>query len=267
MKKALLAVVVLIVLAGAGSYGWRYYAATRTVLPDFTDLPPGPRAPAADGLGAQVGKTRFTEIEALGAQNGWSCKDTSARALMKIYREQKKKEREEKAARGEVDAVTKASGSGKASAMGQNPQIRWSCEDTTSDRLKDRARPLAKGRLLFIWDSPDHPLRHVSYRRQHADEAQALTDAQQTLAAMTARYGEPHKILKPLPDGVALGAKLFPRFDMYTYEWSWADVKVTVQVMGMAQGADVYEAVEVPWPVRAEAPALPADYVAPQKAP
>lgn len=218
--------------------------AVEDVLPDFKELPPGPRAPKSSGFGVAVGKTRLSDVEETIARRHLDCKDTSARALMKAAREHKAVTK----AADDVDATSSAS-SKKTSPMEKNPQVRLSCEGTPADAIGDRPRPSASGRVLFIFDSPKHPLRHVSYRRVHKDPAAARNDAVDALAAMTASYGAPTAITGALP---AEGAP-FERYSPYKAEWIWPDVKVTVSALSFGErGVDVYEAVEVPWPIRTD---------------
>jgi len=191
-----------------------------------------------------------------------TCHDTSARALMKQMREKKIAEIEAKKAKGEeVDAVSGASVLHKKSPKERNPQVRLSCEDVRAASLTDRARPPAKGRLLYIFDSPDHPLRHVSYRRVHRDPKAALADVSSALEALTALYGPPLTSSGPLPvasEGID-PALIFPLLKTLKYEWRYADLLVQLTALNFGKrGIDVLESIEVPWPVRSDAPALPA---------
>lgn len=259
MKKIIvLAVSLSAAIAVGGYYTWRGMmmrrAADEVVLPDFEELGSGPRAPATALFGLEVGKSTFADVQALEARAKLSCKDTSARALMKQMRAMKKKEREEKAAQGiEVDATSSAS-SKKKSPMEKNPQVRYSCEDTEAAQLTDRARG-GKGRVLFVLDSPEHPVRHASFRRNHLLPDSAWRDATDTLAALTKVYGEPTSVQRPIPD--APSPNVFPLYVQSRYAWEYADLKVMLDVMGTPRGINVHEAIEVPWPVRSDAPTLP----------
>ncbi|MEQ8275664.1 MAG: hypothetical protein RMA76_33980 [Deltaproteobacteria bacterium] len=258
MKKKLLFLVPVIAIVAAGAYySWRGImmrrAADEVVLPDFAELGPGPRAPTTALLGVEVGKSTFDDVKGLASARGLDCKDTSARALMKQMRAMKKKEREEKMAQGiEVDATSSASAK-KKSPMEKNPQVRYSCEDTKAAQLADRERD-GVGRVLFVLDSPEHPVRHASYRRNHKTSQAAWHDAKATLDALTKTYGEPKMVKRPLPD--APSADAFPLYTQSRYAWEFADLKVMLDVMGTPRGVNVHEAVEVPWPVRSDAPAL-----------
>ncbi len=234
-----------------------YYARARAprviedVLPVFSELPAGPRAPKSELLGARVGFTTFAEIETFGKTHDMLCKDTSARALMRAAREKKKAETEKKKAEG-VD-VTSSASSKKVSPMEQNPQVRWSCEGTVSSAIGDRTRVPATGRVLYIFDSAKHPLRHVSYRRVHRDHAQARADLLDSIAAVKALYGEPQQTSGTLPEE---GAE-FQKYEPYKLEWKFTDVALTVSGLSFGErGVDIYEAIEVPLPVRSDAPAL-----------
>jgi hypothetical protein len=211
------------------------------VLPAFIDPPAGPRAPARHGFGVPVGKTSLGEIEAFIAKHQLACRDTSARALIREARE--KKQRVE-----DVDANTSASGK-KTSPMEKNPQVRLSCEGTAASKIGDRARTEGTGRLLFVFDSPKHDLRHVSFRRVFTDHASARKDLVETIDAVKAVYGEPTAISGTLPAEGTEFAKLEP----YKLEWVWTDLKISVSGLSYGErGVDVYEAFEVPWPVRVD---------------
>ena len=242
---------VLAALVFGGSYAARFlsqrarrHAEPEVVLPAFSEPPAGPRAPRSEGLGARVGRSTLADVEAAVKARGIACKDTSARALMKEMRAQKAKEG--------VDATSSASAK-KTSPMERNPQVRLSCEETEASKLGDRARPAGVGRLLYVFDSPSHPLRHVSYRRVHADHAAARADLLDAIAAMKSAYGEPAATSGALPpEGGEFG-----KYEPYKVEWIWTDVRVTVSALSYGErGVDVYEAVEVPWPVRSDAPVL-----------
>lgn len=266
MRFGLIVAPLLVGLGGAGSWWARQRAADQVVLPEFKDLPPGPRAPVVPAFGLMVGRSTLAEVEAYAKAHGLNCHDTSARALMKAMRQKKKEEKAAAEARGEeVDTVSKAS-SGKKSPMEQNPQVRLSCEGTQSERLPDRARAPGEGRVLFIFDSPTHPLRHVSYRRLHRSLADAFRDAEETYGWATGRLGAPPEATRSFPtpaEGDDLTA-LVPGYEPFNYRWAWADLAVSVTLTNFGKrGIDVYEAVEVPWPIRADAPVLPLDYVAP----
>lgn len=223
------------------------------VLPQFKEPAAGPRAPRTDAFDVVVGKTPLAEVETEMARRNLACKDTSPRALMAAMRA-------ERAKNAGVDAVSTASAK-KKSAMEKNPQVRLSCEDTHSSLLRDRARPPSTGRLLYVFDSSAHPLRHVSFRRMHRDQVRALDDVREALRAMKERFGPPTSItgaLPSMPEGpVEDHTVIFPRYVPFKAEWAWPDFEVTVSALSYGpRGVDVYEAAEVPWPVRSDAPAI-----------
>lgn len=238
----------------AASIARTFYAKARThepavedVLPVFTDVPPGPRAPKHELLGSSAGRSTFAEIEAFAKLHSIQCNDTSARAMMRAARAKKKAENERKKAEG-VDVTTSASSSSKkVSPMEQNPQVRWSCEGTAASAIGDRPRVEATGRLLYIFDSAKHPLRHVSYRRVHRDHAVARADVLQAIDAVRAAYGEPHASSGVLPgEGSEFG-----KYEPYKLEWKWADLAISVSALSFGErGVDVVESMEVPLPVR-----------------
>lgn len=265
-RRVVLAVAGIAAAGVLGYGGWRSMgrreAGPDTVLPAFEEPKPGPRAPRTEALGVSLGVTRLPEVERSIGERSLTCKDTSARALMKGMREAREKADAEKLARGEeVDATTSAS-SKKVNAREKNPQVRLSCESTHAASLGDRVRQPGTGRLLYIFDSPEHPLRHVSYRRIHRDQRAALADAEDALRGMTEIFGPPATTTGRLPVAGAAaaegeGAPLFEKYAPFKATWSWSDLTVTVSALSYgARGVDVYEAVEVPWPVRPDAPAL-----------
>lgn len=259
--KAALAALVLLILAAGGWRAWMMYGGNRdeTVLQEFQEPGDGPRAPSAEGFGVKVGTTTLEEVNALAAARGWRCEDTSVRALMQKMRENKRKELAEKKAAGEeVDEESGASWLNKRSPKERNPQVRLACADTRADAIGDRERPTAQGRLLFVFDSPELPLRHASYRRLHRDHEGARQDFEAALASMKAGYGEPtdsvgEVLAEPDEDGA-----LFPKLQPIKREWNFSDVQVKVNALNFGKrGVDILESVEVPLPVRPDAPADP----------
>lgn len=259
--KAALAVAGVLILGIGGWRVWRMYGGGEAdELPTFIEPAAGPRAPVSTGIGVTVGKSTLPEVEALVAAWGIPCEDTSARALMKKMRDKKQAEIAEKEARGEaVDANAGASWMNKKSRRELNPQIRYACADVKAPQLKDRERPAAEGRLLFVFDSEDLPLRHVSFRRLQKEPLAAYHDFRAALDTMTAVYGAPHVETGKIPVAEALaGAELFPKLVPIKREWNFSDIQVKVTVLNFgARGIDILESVEVPWPVRPDAPALP----------
>jgi hypothetical protein len=222
------------------------------VLPAFTERGEGPRAPVTGFFGFFVGQTRLDEAQATLSRLGLACEDTSIRALMRQHRQQKQRELDERRARGEpTDAVSGASAVGRCSPKESNPQVRLTCEGVPSETLVDRRRPVSRGRLLLVFDSQRHPLRHVSFERTFPDHAAstAISDLYQARDAMQALLGE-----TAAPLDVAALAWLKPN----QTEWRFSDLRVRVSAIHYgARGIVVSELAEVPWPVRADAPALP----------
>lgn len=266
MQRAGLKIGIAIILLGILGVGaWRYSvvmrrrAAEEIVLPTYADPGPGPRAPSSRAFGLDVGRSNMDAVNALVAERGLECSDTSVRAMMKKMREDKRKEIEEKKARGEeVDETSGASWLNKESPKEKNPQVRLSCPDTASAALADRERPTARGRLLLIFDSPEQPLRHVSYRRLHRDQQAALADFQSALAAMTAVYGPPSESIGEVSGTPDAKGDLFGYLQPIKREWHFSDVEVKVNALNFGRrGVDLLESVEVPSNIRPDAPALP----------
>lgn len=225
---------------------------------EFIDPPEGPRAPAARYHGVDIGRTTLPEVEAMVERLGLCCGDTSARAKLQRRRE---KAAAEAKARGE-DAVTSASAK-KRSGYEDNPQIRYSCPNIQASQIGDRERPPSKGRLLFVFDSPDYPVRHTSYQRSHKDPSAALTDVKEAIAAMTAIYGEPTRVRGQLPEPDKRGAVDFEVLKNIQFEWKYADLIARVNILRVGnQSITIGERVEVPPRVRPDAPALARDAAA-----
>jgi hypothetical protein len=120
----------------------------------------------------------------------------------------------------------------------------------TTQQLNDRQRPPSVGRLLLVFDSERHPLRHASYQRSFPDPATARPEVQAAVAAFTTRFGAPTRT--PAPETASELPWLVP----VDYEWSFADlmVRVTALNFGPARGINLTELVEVPLPLRPDAP-------------
>lgn len=219
-------------------------------LPQFTEPGVGPRAPTTTLFGFQIGRTSLDQVKQRAAQQGWTCQDTSMRALMQAAREQKRREYQERKARGEnVDAISGASALNRRSPKEANPQVRLSCDGVPGQALPQEPRPGSRGRLLFVFDSPKHPLRHLSFDRTYppALTASAEQDRTASEAALQARFG------------AAAVQAASPRLQWLSpveTEWRFADLTARVTAVNYgARGVVVSELVEVPWPVRADAPA------------
>ncbi|MCY0993192.1 hypothetical protein OV203_39000 [Nannocystis sp. ILAH1] len=223
---------------------------------EFKDPKPGPRAPVTAAMHAEVGLHRVADAEDLVARLGLTCGDTSIRASMEGRRKAERKRIEEARARGE-DAVTAASWLARKSKREANPQVRFSCPKTRSVQLTDRPRPPSEGRLLFVFDSADHPLRHVSYQRTAKDAVPALADYQDAVAHYTRVYGPPTKVpARELPQPDANGAIDIPVATNFETEWAFSDLLVKVSLLRYASLITVGERVEVPPGIRPDAPRL-----------
>ncbi|HEY0715389.1 MAG TPA: hypothetical protein VGF45_22095, partial [Polyangia bacterium] len=153
--------------------------------------------------------------------------------------------------RGEsVDSVSGASAVNRRSPKEANPQVRLTCDETPVHALLDRARPPGRGRLLLVWDSPRHPLRHASFERTYATTsmATALTDYIATRRALAAVFGPP---VSP-----AAEPEVLPWLSPVETRWVFGDLHVRVTALNYGpRGIVLSEIVEVPWPVRPDAPA------------
>ena len=255
-QKAMVGVGVSLVVLTAASYGYYQYRMASMMklvdeLPQFTEPAPGVRSPVARGLGFELGSTTLASLKTTLSESHLDCPNTSMRALMDQARQAKREEIAAAKAKG-VDTVAGASMLYRRSPKERNPQVRISCNEVTAEHLKDRARAPSKGRLLFVFDSPKHPVRHVSYARtfRSIDDTLAVQEFHAAQAAMTSLYGVPQSA----PNGeIALP---LPIYRAYAATWKFADLQVSVKLMNMGDGRlNLDETVEVPWPVRADAPA------------
>jgi hypothetical protein len=219
----------------------------------FRDPLPGPRAPRSDALGVRVGRSTLAEVKQLQARLKIECPDTSVRALMAQARAARQRDEEERKRRGlPPDAVSGASPpGGRRSLMERNPQVRLSCEGLSTSLLSDRTRAPSQGRLLFVFDSAEHPLRHVSFQRSIADEALARSEAAAAAADYQRVFGAPTR----RPDPTA--ASTLPWLVPVEYEWSFTDLTVRVAALNFGSGKGIMfsEIVEVPVSIRPDAPA------------
>lgn len=253
MKKLAIAAAGTACLCG-GAFGiWSFLAPdSGLILPAMTEPPPGPKGPDNHLLGVAVGHTSFEGVVAYMKGRNPDCRDTSARALMKRMRAQKAKAQDLAApAADEADAVSGASWK-KTSPMERNPQVRYACENTEASTLDGRNLSV-KGRALFVFDSPEHPLRHASFRRLHPKAADGIREAQQTLAAFTGLFGVAHAVSRELPKDSAAIETWRP----YEYSWLWSDLEAKVTIIDYGKrGFSVYETLQVPLPIRPDAPVL-----------
>jgi len=232
----------------------RARAASHFVPPVLVDPKPGPRAPSTDLLGVRVGVSHFDAVVSLVTRSGLSCEDRGVRVLMAEIRDKKRAEVAEAAARGTPDAVSGASILTRRTARDENPQIRFSCEGADSSKLVDRARASSKGRLLFVFDDPKSPLRNASYQRNFSDFGSALADFSSALDAFTARFGTPRETELGPRRGPSPDSPL-EKYSRRVDEWRFADVVATVSIANLGgRGFVVSESLEVPLPLRADAP-------------
>lgn len=258
----LIIVLIVGVVSVCGWYGYRGYRAMKRrkammadILPNFTEPNKKlPSPPDTRAFGLHLGFTSLTQGHTYLSRHKLVCKDTSIRAMMKAMRLKKLAELKKKGA----DAVSGASILTYRSPKERNPQIRLSCAkaDVSTLQLSQKRRAV-KGRLLLIYDSKDHPLRHVSfaYNARHVD---ALGDLKQMLQSYRARFGVPHQSSGTLPTlthSVSPHAMLFKKYQIIRYTWSFSTLRIQLKVMSLGRWVSVLEEVEIPWPVRPDAPA------------
>lgn len=240
---------------GLVAYRWKKHAAAKYVPPVFTEPGPGPRTPVTEWLGVRVGFSRFDSVKSTTEAWSLSCSDRGMRAMMAEIRDKKREEVARAEAHGTPDAVTGASILKRRTARDDNPQIRWNCNAASSSALRDRPRPSSTGRLLFVFDDDRAPLRHASYQRNHRDWASAVADFRDAFGALSARLGAPAGKGTIRPSELAAESPL-PKFGRSEAVWRFSDAVASVSVANLGDhGFSVSEVVEVPWPVRADAPA------------
>jgi len=243
----------VLALAALGVVGWRQHrarAASRYVAPTFVDAPAGQRAASTELVGVRVGFTSLPDVKRRMAEWGVSCADRSMRTLMGEMREKKKAEIAAAQAKGQPDAVSGASLASRRTARDDNPQVRLSCDDVPAARLGDRRRPDATGRVLFVHDRGDAPLRHASFQRNHRTWEAALADYAETVTALRARYGT------PVVEGSASPDAPLAKYAATSTTFRFSDLEAAASLTNLGgRGFSVRESVEVPWPVRADAPA------------
>jgi hypothetical protein len=250
---------VVLGVAGAGWWHARMHRAAQYVPPVFVDPPPGPRAPSADIFGVRIGASHLADVKRLMTTAGVACEDRSVRTMMGELRAHKREEIRVAEARGKPDTVSGASILTRHTARDDNPQIRFACADVASDELPDRTRAPSTGRVLFVFDTKDAPARHASYERNDAAWETAIADFNDTRAALRARFGAPadqsSAAAGASPDASAVALPL-PKYSRRVAEWRFSDLLVRVSLSNLGgRGFSVSEVMEVPWPVRANAPA------------
>lgn len=233
---------------------------------EFKDPPAGARAPTYAAFGTQIGTSMFDEVGELVRELGLDCGDTSIRAMMDRRREKEQKRLDDAKTKGE-DAVTAASWMNRRSKREANPQIRYSCPKISAEQIGDRMRTPATGRLLYVFDSVNHPLRHASFQRTHQDHAAALADFKDTIDALTKIYGAPTKPLKgDLPAPGKDGAVEFPSAVNFEVSWEYADLLVRTNILRYGKLVTVGERVEIPHGLRPDAPRVRPGAKAPEPA-
>lgn len=246
----------LLGLVLVGGYAWskrpRELPPLETELPAFVEPSAElPRAPTNEGLGVRIGAIDLAELDDHLRALGVACDDTGVRALVDNLRAKKQADL---AAADNPDAVTGASILWRRSPREKNPQVRLACEVASIQAIDPTRDPSPKGRALFIFDSPDHPLRHVSIRRNHVGRAAALADVRGALTVYRARFGEPTRTRGSLPE---FEEELLDRLPPFAMQWRFADLLVEVTLTDFGKSVSVDERIEVPWPVESDAPARP----------
>ena len=241
-----------------GVFAWRarVQAASRFTPPVFVEPAPGPRAPRTEFLGARFGASRPADVSRVMDSWGVRCADRSVQTLMKELRERKREEiaRAASPTGRSADAVSGASVVSRRTARDDNPQVRLSCESVASSLLGDRKRPASSGRVLFVFDTADSVVRHASYQRNHAGWREALADFTSAREALLSRLGPARELAPGHPAG-APEADALPKYGRRAVQWRFADLVAEVSVVNLGQrGFSVSESVEVPLPVRADAP-------------
>jgi hypothetical protein len=219
------------------------------VLPEFEELDPSlSRTPNNEAFGVQIGEAKLEPLLADLQARGLACDDTGMRASMEKLREHKRKQL---AAAEDPDAVTGASILHRRSKKERNPQIRLSCELDSLTELEP-GRPQMKGRALFVFDSPELPLRHASLRRTYHDSESAMLDLRESVARFEAIHGQPSTSRGVIPKPGEAPIKPEP----IRVQWRYGDLLVEVSATSFGKMISVDERVEVPWPVRPDAPVL-----------
>lgn len=235
----------------------RRQAMNRDILPIFVEPNRAlPFAPNNEAFGVKIGQTLFSKVKSLTETLRLPCKDTSIRELMKRRREALAAK--EKAEGKQVDGKSGASRRYR-SPRERNPSVRWSCEKIFDLSLPDRPRAKqVKGRLLFVFDSPTHPLRNVSYQYDslHPPGVRAMQD---TVDFYRKKWGKPHQQEGKLPawkPGLDPKTVMLTKYDVVRYQWKFADIEILLQLRSYGAWVNVLEQIAVPWPVRPDAPSL-----------
>jgi hypothetical protein len=235
--------------------GWAYSKRPRelppleTVLPEFEEPDAAlPRAPDSKAFGVQIGGVTLDVLLDDLRARGLACDDTGVRASIEKLREHKRKQLAEAE---DPDAVTGASILTKRSKKESNPQIRLACEVDSLAELEP-GRPHVAGRALFVFDSPELPLRHVSLRRSYQTSEAAMLDMRETVARFEAIHGKPTMARGEIP--LAGDAPVKP--EPIRVQWRYADLLIEVSSNSFGRMISVDERIEVPFPIRPDAPVL-----------
>jgi hypothetical protein len=230
-----------------------------------------PPAPSKEGFGVVIGQTTRAEVEALTEKLGLTCGDASPATVSRAAREARLARMQAEAKeKGTIPDIVSAASAARPSRYEAIPQVRYSCQNTPGTKLTDIQRPGATGRLLFVLDSANHPLRHVSFQRTHDAQPAALADMLATVAAYRERLGEPSVVQQDLPASAGQPYE-FPLLTNVVREWQFKDFRVKVAALrGNSGKVILYENVEVPAALAmeplAQAPAAPAGSAAPAQA-
>ena len=231
-RKVLIAALVLLVAAAITlTVKWRALVARQQFT--FIDVPEGKRAPSSEAFGFQVGTTTLAEVQQRTSAKGFTCRDDGMSQLVKRGVSQMV---EEKSQKGESTIAYRLYG--WLNPHGQNPQVRWACEEVPAEAL-DRQGPA--GRLLFVFDAPDVPLRHVSFAQSYEAKDDAVREFINTGIAMGAVFAPDGPLPKP-----PSSEPLKPHEVSYTF----SDRQAKVAFVDLGRAVTLTESLEVPFPVR-----------------
>lgn len=253
-RRGLVGVSVAVLVFGLlGGWAWskrpRELPPLETVLPEFEEPDPKlPRTPTNEALGVRIGEVLLDPLLADLRARGLACDDTGVRASIAKLREHK---REQLARAEDPDVVSGASILHRRSKKERNPQIRLACElDSLTELAPDR--PVVPGRALFVFDSPELPLRHASLRRSYQSSEPAMLDLRETIARFEAIHGEPTVRRGTIPLPGQAPAKPEP----IRVQWRYGDLLIEISATSFGKLISVDERIEVPFPVRPDAPVL-----------
>jgi hypothetical protein len=251
-----LTVIGLAGLAAVGGWAWskrpRELPPLETELPAFVEPSSTlPRAPSSLAFGVAIGAIDLEQLDRHLGELAVACDDTGVRAIIQQLRESKAAELDQA---DDPDAVSGASIVWRRSNKEKNPQVRLSCPVESLQAIDRSRAPTPAGRALFVFDSPEHPLRHASMRRNHPRRGSALRDLVATLAVYRAQFGEPTTMRGVIPE---FEEELLDRLQPVAVQWRYADLLVEVTLHDFGRSISVDERIEVPWPVESDAPARP----------